>query len=102
MSFIARWLGITELTQEVRHMSQALAALRAQVKANTDAEAAATALIQGIAAKLQAAIDNQADPAEIQALVTELASTAAPLAAAVVANTPAAPAVDTSPAPVTP
>ena len=60
--------------------------LTAQVKANTDVEASAVLLIQGIAAKLEAA---KTDPAAIQALADELKASADPLAAAVAANTPA-------------
>src|SRR5260221_8211017 len=62
--------------------------LTTQVKANTDVEQSAVTLIQGIAAKLQAA---GTDPAALTALTTELQTSAQALAAAVAANTPAAP-----------
>lgn len=63
-----------------------LSALEAAVEANTDAEQSAIALITKIAADLAAAAD---DPAEVQALADRLNESAAALAAAVVANTPA-------------
>lgn len=60
--------------------------LTVQVKKNEEVEAAAVVLIQGIAAKLEAA---KSDPIKIQALSNELKTSADALAAAVVANTPA-------------
>lgn len=66
-----------------------LTALTAQVAANTSAEASAVTLIQAIAAQLAAASGNQ--PA-VDALAAQLKASADALAAAVVANTPAAPA----------
>lgn len=68
-------------------MLDAMQALTNQVTATTDAEAAATLVIQGIAAQILAA---QGDPSAIQALTTQLQASAANLAAAVTANTPAA------------
>jgi hypothetical protein len=64
-----------------------LAALTTQVTANTDAEASAIQLITNIAAALKAA---GTDPVAIAALATQLETSRAALAAAVVANTPAA------------
>ncbi len=61
--------------------------LTADVKANTDVEASAIALIQGLAAKIDAA---KTDPAALTALSASLKSSAAALADAVTANTPAA------------
>lgn len=61
--------------------------LEAQVKANTDVEASAVTLIQGLAAKIAAA---GTDPAKLTALQNELKSSADSLAAAVSANTPSA------------
>lgn len=66
---------------------QELDTLTTQVKANTDAESAALVLINGIAARVAAAAT---DPAALTALTAELNTSAAALAAAVVANTPAA------------
>jgi hypothetical protein len=60
--------------------------LTAQVKANTDVEASAVLLIQGLAAKLEAL---KTDPVAIQALADELKTSAGTLADAEVANTPA-------------
>ncbi len=64
-----------------------LTALEAAVKANTDAEDSALTLITTIAAELAA---SKTDPAKVQALANKLNASAAALAAAVVANTPAA------------
>ena len=77
--------------------AQALVDLQAQVKANTDAEDAATLLINGIAARVQSAVDaaiaNGATAAELAPVTDEvvaLKKSADALSAAVVANTPAA------------
>ena len=64
-----------------------LTALTAQVKANTDAEASAVLLIQGLVAQIAAA---GTDPVALKALQDNLKASADALAAAVVANTPAA------------
>lgn len=74
-------------TQGTKAMS-ALDDLTAQVAANTSTEASAVTLIQGIAAQLAAAAT---DPAKISALSSQLKTSADALAAAIVANTPAAP-----------
>jgi len=78
--------------------SQTLADLQAQVKATTDAEDAATQLLNGLAARIQAAIDaaiaNGATAAELKPVADEvvaLKSSTDALSAAVVANTPAGP-----------
>jgi len=63
--------------------------LTLQVQKNSDVEASAVVLIQGIAQKLAEAIAS-GDPAKISALQTQLATSADALAAAVAANTPAA------------
>jgi chromosome segregation ATPase len=73
---------------EITNMTKELNDLTAQVKANTDAEASAVTLIQGLAAQIAAA---QNDPAAIAALSAQLKTSADALAAAVVANTPSAP-----------
>ena len=74
-----------------------LADLEAQVRATTEVEDSATALINGFAARLQAAIDaaiangaTAAELAPVSAEVTALKTASDALAAAVVANTPAA------------
>ena len=69
-----------------------LASLTVQVKANTDAEDAAVVLLTQLAGMLVACKN---DPAAIQKLADDLKAHADPLAAAVVANTPA----ETPPAP---
>lgn len=62
--------------------------LTAQVKANSDLLDSATALINGIAARIDAA---GVDPAKLAALSSELKAKDDVLAAAVLANTPATP-----------
>lgn len=83
------------LNQEMT-MSKELDDLTAQVAANTQVEQSAVTLIQGIAAQLAAA---GTDPVKLQALHDQLKSSADALAAAVAANTPAAP---PAPSPVVP
>ena len=68
-------------------MSLELDALTAQVTENESLEQSAITLIQGIAAQLAAAKD---DPVKIQALADSLKGSAASLADAITANTPAA------------
>ena len=62
--------------------------LTAQVKTNTDVEASAIVLIQGLADKIQSA---GTDAGKLQALQGELRASADALAAAVAANTASAP-----------
>ncbi len=76
-----------------------LDALAAQVKASTDAEASAVLLINGFAARMDAAIAaalaggaTAAELAPIQAEVDALKASSTALAAAVLQNTPSAPA----------
>ena len=68
-------------------MAQEFDDLEVQVKANTDAEDSALVLINGFAARLAAA---GTDPVKLKALSADLKTHADALAAAVVANTPAA------------
>jgi hypothetical protein len=79
-------------------MNPILQALADQVKATTDVEASATLLINGFAARIQAAVTaalaggaTTAQLAPIQAEVDAMKASAAALASAVTANTPAAP-----------
>jgi hypothetical protein len=65
-------------------LSEAVAALRAQVEMNTSIEQSAILLIQGIAAQLA---ELSGDPAAVEALAAQLKSSADALAAAVAANT---------------
>lgn len=75
------------LTEDKR-MSVELDALTAQVAANTAVEQSAVTLIQGLAAQIAA---NTGDPAKLTALASQLKTSADSLAAAITANTPAAP-----------
>lgn len=68
----------------------ALTDLQAQVAANTSVEASAVTLIQGLAAQIAAAVGAN-DTAALQALSSQLNSSATALAAAVTANTQTAP-----------
>lgn len=70
-------------------MAGELDALTTQVTANTDAEASAIQLLNNLHALLVAA---GTDPAKLAALATTLKTSQDALAAAIVANTPAAPA----------
>lgn len=69
-------------------MAADLTSLQAQVEQTTTVEQSAVTLIQGIAAQLTAA---QGDPAAVQAIIAQLNRSATSLAAAIAANTPAAP-----------
>lgn len=72
------------ITEKENAMSQSLDDLTTQVKKNTDVEAGAVVLIQGIAQKLA---DAQNDPVKLAALQSDLNASADALAAAVAANT---------------
>jgi hypothetical protein len=87
---------------EERIMS-ALSDLQAQVAQTQAGEAAAAAAFQGIAAKLQAALDND-DTAALQELTTALNASAGVLAKAVIVvpGTPAAAAAATAAPPADP
>lgn len=69
-------------------MSQQLDDLTAEVTNATTVEQGAITLIQNIAAQLAAA---GTDPVKLQALKDQLSTSDAALAAAITANTPAAP-----------
>lgn len=74
-------------------LEDALTQAEAQAKANSDAEDAVEALLTALSAQIAALKTNTTDPATIarvQALSDALQARAAQLAAAVVANTPAA------------
>jgi len=81
------WLLKSILEKENQIMA-ALDDLTAQVAANTTVEASAVTLIQGLAAQLAAA---GTDPAKLASLQASLKTSADSLAAAITANTPAAP-----------
>jgi hypothetical protein len=78
----------TAVHQEEIALSQELEALKAQVAENTAVEQSAVTLISGLAGQIAALKD---DPAALQALSDSLHSSADSLAAAIAANTPAAP-----------
>jgi hypothetical protein len=78
-------LGILE--QQEHTIMKELDTLTTEVKASTDVEQSALVLINGIAARLEAA---GTDPVALQALTDSLKASREALAAAVVANTPAA------------
>lgn len=69
-------------------MSAELDALTAQVTQSTTIEQSAITLIQGMAAQIAANVNS---PAALTALSQQLSTSATALAAAVTANTPAAP-----------
>lgn len=77
------------LKKGIHKMSVEFDAMTAQVQANNDAIDSAVVLINGIADRITAA---GVDPAKLTALTTELKAKDDALAAAVVANTPVAPA----------
>ena len=73
------------VAQGVQIMAQ-LDTLEAQVRANTDVEASAVVLIQGIADRIAAA---GVDPAKLAELTASLKASGEALATAVIENTPA-------------
>lgn len=80
---------IALLTKGFKHMAHELTTLETQVRANTDAEQSAVMLLGELHDLLIAA---QNDPARLQAVIDQLGTSKAALAAAIVANTPASPA----------
>jgi len=78
---------LDDVLRKEHDMSVQLDTLTTQVKANTDAEASAVLLLQGLSAQIAAI---KTDPVALQTLSDELKTSADALAAAVVANTPAA------------
>lgn len=71
-----------------RILMDELATLTASVARNGDVEASAITLLQGLSAQITA---NAGNPAKLAELAASLTTQADSLAAAVVANTPAAP-----------
>ena len=78
---------LQSVVQKENQMAGELDALTAEVTANTDAEASAVILLGQLHDLLVAA---GTDPAKLQALTDQLSTSKDALAAAVVANTPAA------------
>lgn len=80
-------INITAIQAQETHMAGELDALTAQVTANTDAEAGAILVLNDLHARLVAA---GTDPTKLAALTASLSTSKDALAAAIVANTPAA------------
>ena len=80
---------LTTIEREIYEMANELDDLKAAVANNTTAIGSAITLIQGLKAKLDAAIAS-GNPAALTALSAELGAQDTALAAAVTANTPAA------------
>jgi len=76
--------------QQEAIVSQELDDLRAEVAETTSVASSAVILINGISARIQAAIDAGGSPADFIAMKAELDAANAGLAAAVAANTPGA------------
>lgn len=86
---------LLSIKQEENIMALDLTDLTARVSANTSAEASAATLLSSIKTELDtaiAALPTPADKVALQALSDQIGANTANLAAAVVANTPAAPA----------
>lgn len=84
--------AFSEILSLLGVIMSALDDLKAAVAATATVEASAVTLIQGIAQQLAEALANQANPdAALVDLTTQLKANADALAAAVTANTPAAP-----------
>ncbi len=79
---------LSVLQQQEKKMAADLTTLTAQVKANTDAEASAVLLLTQLSDLLKSVAT---DPAKVQARADQLKGSADALAAAITANTPAAP-----------
>ncbi len=78
---------LQEINQKLDHMAQELDDLKAAVAAETEVTQSAIALLNGLKAKLDAAIA-AGDPAALKALSDSLGKDTTDLAAAVTANTP--------------
>lgn len=82
--------GIGSINRKVDAMAGELAELVTEVSESTTVMQSAIVLIEGFSARLQEAIDN-GNPETLRALKADLDATGNALAAAVAANTPAAP-----------
>jgi cell division septum initiation protein DivIVA len=80
--------NLKTLTQGVTQMSAELDRVEAQVKNNTDAEQSAILLLGQLSDLIR---QNATDPARLNKMADDLDASKQKLAAAVVANTPAAP-----------
>jgi chromosome segregation ATPase len=79
---------LAAIQSKEEEMSKELDDLEVQVAQNTTVEEGAVTLLNGLAAQIEA-LKN--DPVKLQALATSLKASGDDLAAAVAANTPAAP-----------
>ncbi|HEY5985736.1 MAG TPA: hypothetical protein VIV12_05030 [Streptosporangiaceae bacterium] len=80
--------ALAAVQQGESRMAMSLDALAAQVQKNTDAEASAVTLLNTLSDLIRS---SAADPAKVTALADSLKASSDALAAAIVANTPAAP-----------
>lgn len=80
--------NIAALTLKQEQAMTDLTALTAEVARNTEVDSSAIALLTGLAAQIEAL---KTDPAALQALADTMRGSSDALAAAVAANTPAAP-----------
>lgn len=80
--------GFSQLAQKESDIMADLTALTAEVARNTEVDQSAITLLNGLAAQIETL---KTDPAALQALADQLKGSSDQLAAAVVANTPAAP-----------
>jgi hypothetical protein len=88
-------LAVQSLLEKENKVDSDLQAIINQAKANTDAEAAADALLMALFTKLTATVAGSGpisaeDRVTLQATIASMQSSSATLAAAIVANTPAA------------
>lgn len=77
------------IERKLMNTDEAIAALVAKVSEQSTVIESAITLLNGLSSQLQAAAD---DPAQIQAIIDQVAAQSAALAGAVAANTPAQPA----------
>lgn len=80
---------LNSLLKAEEKMSQELDTLKTQVEENITLEGSIVTLVNGLAAQIEA---NKTDPAALTDMATRLKASADIVAAAVTANTPAAPA----------
>lgn len=92
---------LNQVLTSIGTIMSALDTLKTEVAQNTEVIASAVTLINGLKAKLDAAIAS-GDPAQLEALSASLDSSSNALAAAVATNTPADPAPVVAPDPIAP
>lgn len=81
--------ALTHIQRKQEIIMATLADIRAAVEAQTTVDQSVITLLGELKDKLDEAIANGADPAELQAIADELASNTQALSEAVTANTPA-------------